>query len=223
MACTTCEQSDSESEFARDSRAALNTARPSSALNNRSAGSFARPSTFLDAGDEVELGSWFCAIAAVARIATNIDRCRKKMPSRRTFIVPPLCLAPEGGAGYLGVTTNSTKGAGCDFIASNWPARNDKTLGALAAQKVARTVCRSLFQHEDPLPQEPLLARPRIGPCFLEPPHQLFPLLNFRILPVRLSFFSQRKAIVGFEHHEHARSPWIDLEIRNAFIRLCFS
>src|SRR5580700_5512469 len=145
MAWTRCEQSDSESEFARDSRAALNTARPSSALNNRSAGSFARPSTFLDAGDEVELGSWFCAIAAVARIATNIDRWRKKMPSRRTFIVPPLCLAPEGGAGYLGVTTNSTKsagaGAGFDFIASNLPARNDKTLGALAAQKVARTVC----------------------------------------------------------------------------------
>jgi hypothetical protein len=76
------------------------------------------------------------------------------MPSRRTFIVPPLCLAPEGGAGYLGVTTNSTKsaGAGFDFIASNLPARNDKTLGALAAQKVARTVCRSLFQH-DPLHQ----------------------------------------------------------------------
>src|SRR2546429_9519540 len=71
----------------------------------------------------------------------------------------------------------------------------------------------SAFQLENPFQRQPLLPRPRFWQSLLKLPHQLFPLLHFLILAVRLGFFLKRKTLAHFHDHEHSCPTEINFQV----------
>src|SRR5438445_13636551 len=54
--------------------------------------------------------------------------------------------------------------------------------------------------------------------CFLKLPHQIFPLLDLRVLPVGLRLFLEGKTLIDSQNHEHSSSVHIDFQIKNASV-----
>src|SRR2546425_10025185 len=74
---------------------------------------------------------------------------------------------------------------------------------------------RSRAQLENPFHELPFFSRFGLQQWLLEFRHELLPLPNLWIVPVRLCLGFERKMLIHFHDHEEARAKQVDFHVRN--------
>src|SRR5208337_3301936 len=80
------------------------------------------------------------------------------------------------------------------------------------------SVCRWWLdrEFEDSIHLQPFFTGVRARQGLLKLPHQVFPLLNFRIFTIGFGFGFEREGVVHLDHHEEARGEEIDFHALDA-------